>query len=57
MKKNVKWVGFGDSDDDEQKLDPESPEAAHIALMEEDGFTMTKIGDNNIESKKIVSGF
>ena len=53
MKKNVKWVGFGDSDDDDQdKLDPESPEAAHKALMEEGGFTITKEGDDNIFSKK-----
>ena len=52
MKKNVKWVGFGDSDDEEEKLDPESPEAAHKALMEEGGFTLTKEGDDNIFSKK-----
>jgi len=52
MKKNVKWVGFGDSDDEEEKLDPESPEAAHKALMEDGGYTITKEGDDNIFSKK-----
>ena len=51
MKKNVKWVGFGESDEDE-KLDPETPEAIHKAEMEDGGYTIVKEGDENMVSKK-----
>lgn len=55
MKKNVKWVGFGESDEEEQ-LDPNTPEAMHQAEMEDgyggDSFTIVKEGDDNIFSKK-----
>jgi hypothetical protein len=51
MKKNVKWVGFGESDE-EEKLDPETPEAIHKAEMEDGGFTIVKEGDDNMVSKK-----
>ena len=51
MKKNVKWVGFGESDEEEEK-DQNTPEAIHKAEMEDGGFTLVAEGDNNIFSKK-----
>ena len=53
MKKNVKFIDFEDSGDDETKdIDPEDPALQHKAKMVDGGFTLVEEGDDNMASKK-----
>lgn len=53
MKKNVKYVEFGDESEDEKEEDrPLTQEEIHNLEMEEGGFTVVKTGASTMKSVK-----